>query len=184
MEGKKCRALGEDCQAVSEVVGQVLMIAIVVLAFSSIAVVIFSDVVVNPPHTPHTDLSEKIDTSADTVQIIHSGGEAIDLEAIKIVLIVDDIPDEFNVSDYNASDSNNYNRVKVRHSNGSPSYDNVLMLGDYITVYTNLETDTYRIDMKHNSTVKMYFVHMPSQQVIQSVTLQSENDRGVNNRKS
>ena len=61
MEGKKYRALGEDCQAVSEVVGQVLMIAIVVLAFSSIAVVIFSDVVVNPPHTPHTDLQEKID---------------------------------------------------------------------------------------------------------------------------
>ncbi len=43
MEGRRHRALREDCQAVSEVVGQVLMIAIVVLAFSSIAVVIFSD---------------------------------------------------------------------------------------------------------------------------------------------
>jgi len=49
VKGKKYRALGEDCQAVSEVVRQVLMIAIVVLAFSSIAIVIFSDVVVNPP---------------------------------------------------------------------------------------------------------------------------------------
>ena len=89
MEGKNYRALSEDCQAVSEVVGQVLMISIVVLAFSSIAVVIYSDVVVaNPPHTPHTDLFEKINTDNDIIKIIHTGGEAIDLEKIKIILSV------------------------------------------------------------------------------------------------
>ena len=80
MEGKKYRALREDCQAVSEVVGQVLMIAIVVLAFSSIAIVIFSDVVVNPPHTPHTDLQESIDPTNNRLYIFHVGGEAIDLK--------------------------------------------------------------------------------------------------------
>lgn len=174
MEGKKYRALGEDCQAVSEVVGQVLMIAIVVLAFSSVAVVIFSDLVVNPPHTPHTDLSEKIDTNADTVQILHSGGEAIDLRDIKIILIVNEAQYEFNMSDYKKPDS----EVKVRHSDGRlfNLNDSVLMLGDYITIYTNytnLENDADRIDMNDDSAVKMYFVHTPSQQVIQSVTLQN-----------
>ena len=89
MEGKKCRALGQDCRAVSEVYGQLLMISIVVLAFSGIALTVFSDGgAVNPQHTPHTDLRENINTNTNTVQIIHSGGEAIDLSAIKIIFSV------------------------------------------------------------------------------------------------
>ena len=86
MEGKKYRELGQDCQAVSDVIGQMLMIAIVVLAFSGIALTVFSDDgAVNPPHTPHTDLRENINARDNTVQIIHNGGEAIDLKEIKIV---------------------------------------------------------------------------------------------------
>ena len=88
MEGKKHRALGENCQAVSEVLGQVLMIAIVVLSLSSLAITIFSDVVViNPPHKQHTYISERIDTNADTIQILHSGGEEVNLKALKICLL-------------------------------------------------------------------------------------------------
>ena len=169
MKGKKYRALGEDCQAVSEVVGQVLMIAIVVLAFSSVAVVIFSDLVVNPPHTPHTDLSEKIDTNADTVQIIHSGGEAIDLEAIKIVLGVNGIQYEINIPDPRNSDFS----FEIRHLNGNISNDGVLMLGDYVEIYTNLDKNQKKVDMKNTDIIDMYFVYTPSQQVIQKVILQN-----------
>ena len=98
MEGKKYRALGQDCQAVSEVIGEVLMIAIVVLAFSGIALTVFSDGgAVNPPHKPDTALREKINTDTDTVLIFHSGGEAIDLDEIKVVLSVDGTQTEFNV---------------------------------------------------------------------------------------
>ena len=106
MEGKRHRALREDCQAVSEVLGQVLMIAIVVLAFSAIAVVIFSEVIVNPPHTPHTDLQESIDPTNNRLYIFHVGGEAIDLKNVNIVLVnsIDtNESEEFNVF------SNNFN---------------------------------------------------------------------------
>jgi FlaG/FlaF family flagellin (archaellin) len=177
VEGKKYRALGEDCKAVSEVVGQVLMIAIVVLAFSSIAAIIFSDIIVNPPHTPHTDLSEKINTIDDTVTILHSGGEAIDLKAIKIILSVNGIRNEFNMPDPSNSDPG----VEIRHLDGSLSNDSALMLGDYIVIHTNLDTDEKpetdenqkRIDMKTTDVIDMYFVYIPSQQVIQKVTLQN-----------
>jgi archaeal type IV pilus assembly protein PilA len=176
VEGRKHRGLREDCQAVSEVVGQVLMIAIVVLAFSSIAVFIFSDIVVNPPHTPHTDFSEKINISDDTVTILHSGGEAIDLKAIKIILSVNGIQNEFNMPDPSNSDP----RVEIRHLDGSLSNDSALMLGDYIVIHTNPadtnpETDKNqkRIDMNSTDIIDMYFIYTPSQQVIQKVTLQN-----------
>jgi FlaG/FlaF family flagellin (archaellin) len=170
MEGKQHRALIEDCQAVSEVIGDVLMIAIVVLAFSSIAITIFSDKgVMNPPHTPRVDLQEKLNTTADTVQIFHCGGETIDLEAVKIVLSVNGTRYDFNTSDYN--------NIKVLHSNGNVSADDVLMLGDHIVIYLNVKSDENpeEIDLTNDSTVDMYFVYTPSQKVIQRVTLQNGN---------
>jgi len=158
VEGKKYRALGQDCQAVSEVIGQVLMIAVVVLAFSSIALTVFSDGgAMNPPHTPHTDLQENIDTGTDTVQIFHSGGEAIDLEAINIILSVDGQQAEFNMSDF-----------EVRKPDGNLSTDSILMLGDYILI----NTTGSGLNMTAGDAIDMYFVHTPSQQVIQKAVLQ------------
>lgn len=78
MEDKKYGGVPlQDCQAVSEVMGgTVLMISIVVLAFSSVALTIFSEGdSMDPPHTPpHTNLRENINTSEDTVEIFHNGG--------------------------------------------------------------------------------------------------------------
>ncbi len=149
MEGKRHLKLREDCQAVSEVVGQVLMIAIVVLAFSSIAVVIFSDIVVNPPHIPHTDLQESIDSTNNKLYIFHVGGEAIDLKDANVVLSTKDTREEFNLS------SNNFS---------SSATNNVLMLGDYIKINpTNINLGT-------DNTI-MFFVYTPSRQVVQKVTI-------------
>jgi FlaG/FlaF family flagellin (archaellin) len=126
LEGKKHRALGENCQAVSEVLGQVLMIAIVVLSLSSLAITIFSDVVViNPPHKQHTYISERIDTNADTIQILHSGGEEVNLKALKIILSVNGKLAKFNMSDPS---------VKVLNSRDSASNNGFLMLGDCIEI--------------------------------------------------
>ena len=159
MEGRKYRELREDCLAVSEVVGQVLMVAIVVLAFSSIAAVIFSDIVVNPPHTPHTDLQESIDPANNELYIFHVGGEAIDLKDVNVVLSTTDTHrhEEFNL-----------------HSNKSEfSYsatNNVLMLGDHILI-----NPTNRgISLDTDDTI-MFFIYTPSQQVIQKVALHGGN---------
>jgi len=157
LEGKKYRALGENCQAVSEVLGQVLMIAIIVLSLSSLATTIFSDVVVvNPPHKQHTYISERIDTNADTIQILHSGGEAINLKMLKIILSVNGKLAKFNMSDPS---------VKVLNSRGSVLDNGFLMLGDCIQI--NMRQ--LGIYLKDKDTVDMYLVNTKSGQVIQRV---------------
>jgi FlaG/FlaF family flagellin (archaellin) len=157
VEGKKYRALGKDCQAVSEVIGEVLMIAMVVLAFSGIALTVFSDEgAANPPHTPDTALREKINTDTDTVWIFHSGGEAIDLDEINIILSVNGTPTEFNVSPGD-----------VWHSDERPT-DGIFRLGDRIEIKTNKKG----VNLTSNDSIDMFFVHTPSEQVIQRAVLQ------------
>jgi len=156
---KKPRGFFRDCQAVSELMGVVLMISIVVLAFSSIAVTVFSDGgTMDPTHTPHTNLRENINTSGDTVEIFHNGGEAIDLKDIKIILDVDGQQAEFNMSD---------STVKVFDPEGHqlPS-DGVFALGDYIVI-----DPSSKINIEHGDVVNFYFVHTESSQVIQKTKL-------------
>jgi archaeal type IV pilus assembly protein PilA len=160
VEGKKYRELGENCQAISEVIGQVLMIAIVVLAFSSIAVVIFSDVVVNPPHTPHTDLQASMqpgDSNSNyTLCVLHIGGEAIDLKNAKIAYL-------------NASRQTDYftNLEDVSFTlEGYESENGNLMLGDFI----KFDIPKNNLTITDYGTIDMYFVYTPSQQVIQKFT--------------
>jgi FlaG/FlaF family flagellin (archaellin) len=160
VEGKKYRALGRDCQAVSEVIGQVLMVAVVVLAFSSIAVTVFSDAgAMNPPHVPRTDLQESIDTKTDTVQIFHSGGEAIDLKDIKIILSVNGTQAEFNMSDP---------AVNISDPKGNKLFsDDVFMLGDCIAINSSSKVNI----TDKNATIDFYFVHTESNQVIKKAIL-------------
>jgi FlaG/FlaF family flagellin (archaellin) len=160
VEGKKYRALGKDCRAVSEMIGQVLMVAVVVLAFSSIAVTVFSDGgAMNPPHVPRTDLQESINRSGETVQIFHSGGEAIDLEDIKIILSVNETQAEFNVSDSN---------VTAYSPNGTElSPTDVFMLGDSIVINPSSKVNI----TDENATINLYLVHTESSQVIKKAML-------------
>ena len=163
MEGnKKYRLFARDCQAVSEVMGAVLMISIVVLAFSAVAITVFSDErAMDPPHTPHTNLRENIDTSKDKVQIFHIGGEAIDLEDIKIILRVNGMQAEFNMSDPD---------VEIYDPDGNKlPHDGVFTLGDYIEI-----DPSSKINIEHGDVVDFYFVHSESSQVIQKTKLWSE----------
>lgn len=158
-EGKKYRALGRDCKAVSELMGVVLMLSIVVLAFSSIAITVFSEGgAMDPTHTPHTNLQESLDKPKDTIQISHSGGEAIDLEDIMIILKVDGKHVEFNMSDPNVTvfDPEHYKL---------PS-DGVFNLKDCIVINTS-----NKVDIKNADAIDLYFVHTGSSQVIQKTIL-------------
>ncbi|WIM48175.1 type IV pilin N-terminal domain-containing protein [Methanosarcina mazei] len=159
MEGKKYRTLGQDCGAVSEVMGAVLMISIVVLAFSSVALTIFSEGdSMDPPHTPHTNLRENINTSEDTVEIFHNGGEEIDLKDIMIILNTGEKRAEFNMSE---------SAVKVFDPKGNqlPS-DGVFALGNRIVI-----DPTGKINITSGNAVDLYFVHTASDQVIQKTKL-------------
>ncbi|MCC4765864.1 type IV pilin [Methanosarcina sp. DH1] len=157
MEGKKRWAFCQDCRGVSEVYGQLLMIGIVVIAFSTIAVTVFSDEnTVKPEHIPHTDLQENFNRSAKTIQIVHSGGEAIDESDIKIMVSVDgENKGEFDSDDFN-----------VKNPDGTYSSDGVFTLGDCI------EIDTSSMDLKAGDDIDIFFVDTPSEQVIQKAVLQ------------
>ncbi|KKH46402.1 type IV pilin N-terminal domain-containing protein [Methanosarcina sp. 1.H.A.2.2] len=153
---KKCRGLTRDCRAVSEVMGAVLMIAIVVLAFSAVALTVFSDEgSMDPPHTPHTNLQENIDRSKDKVQIFHSGGEPIDLEDIKIILNVDGEQAEFDMSEF-----------QVLDPDGNLSSDDVFELKDCIVIDTSS-----KVNIEEADAIDLYFVHTASSQVIQKTIL-------------
>jgi len=159
VEGKKYRALFQDCRAVSEVIGQVLMVAIVVLAFSSIALTVFSDGgAMNPPHAPRTDLQESIDEVNHTIEVFHSGGEAIDLKDIKLILHVDGQQAEYDMSDPD---------VTIFDSESKQlSSSDVFMLGDCIVINPN-----NKVDMTNTTVTNLYFVHTASSQVIKKAIL-------------
>jgi len=163
VEGKKRRALYQDCRGVSEVYGQLLMMSIVVIAFSTIGAAVFSDGgAVKPEHTPNTDLRENLNTTTDYVYITHSGGEAIDLSAINIAIYVNgqQIPN----SPFNSSDSSTFTVTKLNPDDPDSS-ENVFTLGDRIEINTGY-------DLKSTDDIDMFFVDTPSQQVIQKAVLQ------------
>lgn len=133
------------------------MIGIVVIAFSTIAVTVFSDGgAVKPEHIPHTDLQENFNRSAKTIQIVHSGGEAIDESDIKIMVsVAGENKGEFDSDDFN-----------VKNPDGTYSNDGVFTLGDCI------EIDTSSMDLKAGDDIDIFFVDTPSEQVIQKAVLQ------------
>lgn len=151
VEGKKHRALGQDLRAVSEVYGTLLMVSIVIIGFSGIALIVYSDGgVEKPAHTPHTDLCEVMNANNGTLETSHSGGDAIDLSAIKIVLkFPDGQRHEFSKSDFKDPDGNRP--------------DDVFTLGDSIVIHDE--------KIKNNVDVDMYFLDTESQQVIQRAVL-------------
>lgn len=133
------------------------MISIVIIAFSTIAVTVFSDEdTVKPEHIPHTDLQENFNRSAKTIQIVHSGGEAIDESDIKIILYANgEKKGEFQSGDFT-----------VKNPYGMDSSDEVFTLGDCI------EIDTESMELKAGEDIDIFFVDKPSEQVIQKAVLQ------------
>ena len=96
--GKKGKSIKRNCQAVSEAIGEVLMIAVVVIAFSSIAVTIFSDVAKNSSHVPHADLeSTRLDDNK--IRIFHVGGESIKVADMKLIINAKGDSFQFHMSD-------------------------------------------------------------------------------------
>ena len=138
------------------------MIAIVVLAFSGIALTVVSEGgILNPPHIPLTDLQENINLGDDTIQIFHIGGEAIDLSAINIILSANGKRTEFNSSEF-----------KVKNLDGSNSTDDVLMIGDCIVINTTGK----EVNLMGGDAIDMFIVHTPSEQVIQKTVLQTDSE--------
>jgi len=154
---KKDKSIKENCQAVSEAIGEVLMIAVVVIAFSSIAVTIFSDVATKSPHIPHADL-ESTRLYKNTVRISHVGGESINIEDMGIVINTRDNSFQFYMPNP---------EVEIKDSSGKKSTNPTFTLGDYIEINTEEENRILGI----NNSIDMCLIHIPSKQTILRVKL-------------
>jgi len=72
--------------AVSEVIGELLMTAIAVLAFSVIAVFVLS--YAGSPEKVHADIQGWVDADTNTIYLRHAGGQTIDIPDTRIMLNV------------------------------------------------------------------------------------------------
>ena len=152
LEGKNYRTIVPDCQAVSEVYGTLLMISIVIIGFSGISLIVYSDGgIEKPAHTPHIDLCEVMNVNNGTLETSHSGGEAIDLSATKIILIFPD------------GQLHEFSKSNFKDPDGNEPEDDVFMLGDSIVIHDE--------KIKSEVDVDMYFLDTKSQQVIQRTVL-------------
>jgi len=143
------RSFCKDTEAVTEVIGEVLLMAIAVLAFSIIAVFVFS--YAEPQERVHADISAWVDVESDTIYIRHSGGEKIDLKKTKIIL-------NLNGSRQDMSSS------QLEYILGSNSW----YLGERITIDTDV---LWNISISENDYVGMIMIQTDSNDVIESGSL-------------
>jgi hypothetical protein len=129
-----------------------------------IGLAVFSDHgAVKPEHIPHTDLQENFNINDSKIQIVHSGGEAIDKSAIKIIVNV------------NGEKMGEFDNVEPKGPDGKA--DSVFTVGDYIEISTkelvpDPTSHTGKRDPTSEDTIEMFFIDTPSQQVIQKAVLQ------------
>lgn len=146
------KQITQDENAVSEVMGQVLLAGIVVIMLSVLSVFVFSQD--GPADVPHTNVLEIMDTSTDMIYLKHNGGEPISPEDAEIIVNI-------NGKKYV------YTSSQIYESLGN---SNVWEFGD--TIEINLR-NTWGVDLKNNDDVELFLVDTPSNELIQKSTLKS-----------
>jgi len=81
---KHTRPFTEDCDAVSEIIGELLMVVIATIAFGVLAVIMLS--YMEHSETLHVDVDGWVDVSTDTIYFRHSGGETVEAEKLEMIL--------------------------------------------------------------------------------------------------
>nr|WP_277985485.1 type IV pilin [Methanolobus psychrotolerans] len=87
----------KNTDAVSEIIGEVLMTAIAVLAFSVITVFIFS--YATPLEKVHADIQGWVDVDSDTIYLRHAGGERVDIPEVRLLLDINNTRRELSSSE-------------------------------------------------------------------------------------
>lgn len=119
----------QDENAVSEIIGEVLMTAIAVLAFSIVAVFVFS--YMDAGDKVHANIDGWVDVDTDTIHIRHLGGEHIDINDVKIILNLNGTRRELSSSQV----------VQIFGSNGWHLGETILIDTDLLWNTTINETD-------------------------------------------
>ncbi len=72
----------KNYDAISGIVGEVLLTGIIVVMLSSVAIVLYT--IEEPVDTPHVSVEELVDASSNTIYLKHVGGKPIPVEDLKI----------------------------------------------------------------------------------------------------
>ena len=129
-----------DTNAVSEVVGEVLMTAIAVLAFSVIAVFVFS--YADSREMVYADIQGWVDTDSDTVYLRHAGGQVIDVPDMRIIMNVNGTMRELSSADLvNLKGSSTWQLGEVISINASSLWGDNIAPDGYIST-TILDVNT------------------------------------------
>ncbi|MEA1905549.1 MAG: type IV pilin N-terminal domain-containing protein, partial [Euryarchaeota archaeon] len=81
---KRTETFTKDCEAISEIIGELMMITIAVVAFGVLAAVVLS--YKGPVDSPHADIDGWVNAGTDTVYFRHGGGELIEVKDLRIML--------------------------------------------------------------------------------------------------
>ena len=131
------RKLSSDDSAVAEVVGEILLTAIAVLAFAAVVTFIFSNL--GAEESIRADVSAWTDIDSDTVYFRHTGGETVDINDIEFLLNLNGSTERVNSSRISSS----YNR-------------DVWEFGDTIALNVS---DMFGYNITENSSLQSKLVH-------------------------
>ena len=149
---KRTETFTKDCDAISEIIGELMMITIAVIAFGLLVVIVFS--YKGPVDRPHADIDGWVDAGTDRVYFRHGGGELIDVEDLKILLNLNGTSVELSPAD-------------LASIYGKPGWG----LGDTIEINTS---DKWGITIGKDDYVGATIVHTGAGLVIQTGTLLGE----------
>ncbi|WP_406657153.1 LamG-like jellyroll fold domain-containing protein [Methanolobus sp. ZRKC2] len=138
-----------DTRAVSEVIGEVLMTAIAVLAFSVIAVAVFS--YAGPQEKIHADIQGWVDADSNTINFRHIGGETIRIADTGIIVDINGTRREISPE-------------QLQSIKGSDTW----RLGEQISINTS---SIWGDSLNETASVATTLLHTKSQLVIKSGTL-------------
>lgn len=145
----KPEPLIKNCDAVSEVIGEILMTAIAVLAISVISLYVLS--FEGPTDAPHVDIDAWVDEKSNIINFRHTGGDTVDTAAMRILLDINGIKRELSPDN-------------ITSITGSSRWE----LGDTIEIDTQQLWSTY---LTENDTISATIVHTTSKVVLQTGTL-------------
>jgi FlaG/FlaF family flagellin (archaellin) len=145
------KKLIRNSDAVSEVMGEVLLTSIAVLLVSSIG--IFISTYDGATDIPHTQVKEWMDQGTDIIYLEHSGGEFLEIEAFEIAVNI-------NGTKYIYPPASIYS--DLNRSNWQ--------LGDRIEINTS---SNWGVDIKDEDEIKVFLIDTTSKQTIQYLTISS-----------
>ncbi|WP_370574887.1 LamG-like jellyroll fold domain-containing protein [Methanomethylovorans sp.] len=142
----KEKGLIENCEAVSEIIGEILLTGIAVIAFSVIAVFLLSPQ--GSVEKPALDIDGWVDSNTDTIWFRHIGGERVQADNIRVFVDI------------------NTDRYEINPQQLTTLYTKPLWeLGDTIGLDTSA---LWGRDIINTDQIYVVMVHVPSNTILKS----------------